>query len=211
MTWKCPHPKKWGPCNNYKKCKACANFRRMKWIYRLEQENSVNERTWFLTLTSSTTMNHDEWRNSWQTFMRTVRKSLNATNVDTTSLQLRYFAVQELGKKNSRRHLHALIFCSDTVGRRAFERHWKHGFSNCKLVEPNHIRYVAKYIGKDTHRIMASQLLGLRAGTITNQGHPMWYLRMRWQRLLNQRKSTLTTVPNTNDPSSYAGNDSLGS
>lgn len=200
----CPHPKKWGRCGS-KNCKPCNNWRRMKWIYRLEQENSVSVRTWFLTLTSSTVMTQDEWRHSWQKFMKKVRKSLIARNAEHISPELRYFAVQELGKKNSRRHCHALIFCSDTVGRRALENHWNHGFSNCKLVEPTHIRYVAKYIGKDTHRIMASQLLGLRLGTPSEAGHPSWYLRLRWQRLTKQHKPTLTVM----HPSSEADNDRM--
>ena len=191
----CPNPKKWGRCGS-KLCRQCNNWRRMKWIYRLEQENLVNARTWFLTLTSSTVMTQDEWRHSWQKYMKKIRASLIARNADASKPQLRYFAVQELGKKNSRRHLHALIFCSDTVARRALENHWNHGFSNCKLVQPNHIRYVAKYIGKDTHRIMASQLLGLRLGIPTEAGHPMWYLRMRWQRLTQQQKPAMSLITN---------------
>ena len=193
----CPNPKPWGRCGS-KLCKPCNNWRRMKWIYRLEQENLVTPRTWFLTLTSSSTLVQDEWRHSWQKYMKKVRKSLTARNVDASKRQLRYFAVQELGKKNSRRHLHALIYCSDTLTRRELENHWNLGFSNCKLVQPTHIRYVAKYIGKDTHRIMASQLLGLRAGIPSADGHPMWYLNMRWKRLTRSQKPTLTVLQQTN-------------
>ena len=201
----CQNPKPWGRCGS-KKCRPCNNWRRMKWIYRLEQENSVTPRTWFLTLTSRSTLTQDEWRLSWQKFMKKVRKSLTAQNADASKQQLRYFAVQELGKKNSRRHLHALIFCSDTLTRRGLEDHWNLGFSNCKLVQPTHIRYVAKYIGKDTHRIMASRLLGLRVGIPSEAGHPMWYLNMRWKRLTKSQKPTLTVI---NHDSSRAGNDCM--
>ena len=172
----------------------------MQWTYRLDQESLVNGRTWFLTLTSSSTLTHDEWRHSWQKFMKKVRQSLTVKNVEPSKRHVRYFAVQELGSKNSRRHLHALIFCSDTLTRRELENHWNLGFSNCKLVRPTHIRYVAKYIGKDTHRIMASQLLGLRVGIPSEAGHPMWYLNMRWKRLTRSQKPTLTVQPPTNQP-----------
>jgi hypothetical protein len=50
---------------------------------------------------------------------------------------------------------------------------------------------------------MASQLLGLRLGIAPEQGHPMWYLNMRWKRLTQQQKPTLkiiSTKTNQNKP-----------
>jgi hypothetical protein len=88
------------------------------------------------------------------------------------------------------------MFFSDGLapGRRELEKHWNHGFSNCKLVRQGHIQYVAKYIGKDTRRIHASQLLGLRLGTGTETSpHPMWYLNLRRKR---QMKPIISTVTN---------------
>ena len=191
----CVKPKSWGRCT---KCTPCQNWRRMQWIYRLKQEASISSRVWFLTLTSSTTMTQEQWTTSWQKYMKKLRKSLTAQNAEPISRRIRYFAVQELGTINSRRHLQSLMFFSDglTPGRRELEKHWNHGYSSCKLVRPGHIRYVAKYIGKDTRRIHASQLLGLRLGTGTETNpHPMWYLNLRRKRLM----TPIISLANTNN------------
>ena len=193
QSLECLKPKSWGRCT---KCLPCQNWRRMQWIYRLKQEASISTRVWFLTLTSSTTMTREQWTTSWQKYMKKLRTSLTAQNAEPISRRIRYFAVQELGTSNSRRHLHSLMFFSDglTPGRRELEKHWNHGFSNCKLVRPGHIKYVAKYIGKDTRRIHASQLLGLRLGTGTETNpHPMWYLNLRRKRQMTPITSVNTT------------------
>jgi len=203
QSLECPTPKSWGRCGR-KKCRPCMNWRRMQWIYRLKQEALVSERAWFLTLTYSSNPTLNQSRDLWQKYMKTVRKSLTAKNVEPSKRQIRYFTVSEIQPKSGKQHLHSLIFCAETLRRRDLENHWHHGFSNCKLVRPTHIQYVAKYLGKDTHRIMASQLLGLREGIASEKGHPTWYRRMRYERLMRQGIKPMQVITANPNPSSDA-------
>lgn len=173
------------PC---RKCPGCNSWRQYQWTYRLIQEASTTQRTWFLTLTFRFTPKLTRLTRSFQLYMKRIRK-------ENPSVILRYFAVSEIGSRG-RLHLHALIFCSETsITRRKLDHHWKHGYSRLKLCRPSHIRYVCKYVTKDGIRILASQRLGYKAVPIrsSDKPHPSWYIQAFQHIQKNKKKNTSTT------------------
>lgn len=68
---------------------------------------------------------------------------------------LKFFAVGEFGSAKGRAHWHAILFWQGAVpehvlGQRFNEKHWPHGFSHWDKVNAHSVRYVCKYIQKDT-------------------------------------------------------------
>ncbi len=136
-------------------------------------EQTYTNQTWFFTCTFRREITAEKATASWQEYMKALRKL-------TKKSTIRYFCVQELGTKNSRLHLHALVFSSELITGKDLQRKWKAGFSNVKLLTSKHISYVTKYVTKGkTSRILASQKLGyfLPPRTPDTHTHPMWYLK----------------------------------
>ena len=170
------------------KCAPCKQFKEWQWTYRLIHEWPHHPRVWFVTLTSGSQMNQTQWLHSFQKYMKRIRKTYSAKIADTGKVPFRYFAVQELGSMNGRRHIHCLIFTSASLTKRDLEAKWTHGFTKVLLAKSHHAKYVSKYVTKSsTARILTSAHLGLHLNSpiTSRQTHPSWYLKMVRQRLPN--------------------------
>lgn len=77
-------------------------------------------------------------KRDFQLFMKRLRKALSP-------LTFRFFACGEYGEKTSRPHYHGILFGLDESHIPAVEAAWGHGFTVCRLAEPNAIQYVAGY------------------------------------------------------------------
>lgn len=170
------------PC---RKCWPCKQWRQYQWQYRLTQEHYSAHRTWFCTWTSRHEIKAEQWTATWQKFMKRLRKTLMHSQA-YQSPTVRYFTVLERGSKNSRLHLHSLMFCTEEIRRRDIEASWRDGYSKLKLCKPGHISYVAKYVTKESSRILASQNLGLLHSSL--DFHPPWYRRMAIQRQITNKQ-----------------------
>ena len=168
------------------RCTPCKRYKAYQWKYRLTEEMYHHPRVWFGTLTARSSMSQDHWSSSWQKYMKMFRKTYSAEIAASGPDGFRYFAVQELGSTNGRRHMHCLIFCSSQITERKLKAKWKHGFSQFKIARPHHFSYVAKYVTKDSQaRILASRLLGIHftSKCPTRTKHPSWYLKILRSRL----------------------------
>lgn len=160
----------WGvhPC---RKCAGCHSWKRYQWKYRLLMESKTATRTWFFTATFRFAEETPNLRDSWQRYMKRIRKLFPMT-------KFRYFCSLEHGGKNGRKHLHALIFCSTAITRRELDHSWQAGYSRCKLAKTTDISYLLKYVTKEETRVWCSQNLGYttRPRTDDKHTHPQWYI-----------------------------------
>lgn len=101
---------------------------------------------------------------SCQKYLKRLRKN--------TGLKIKYVCTEEFGTRRGRIHYHLLVFGPFELKKRMLKDDWKLGFSDAKLLycsvnKPdnrsaiNGIRYVTKYLLKQTGRVRSSGKLGV--------------------------------------------------
>ena len=102
-----------------RKCSKCLNFKRNKWVYRMNRESMYWPRIWLITLTFRN-LQDAHYKNT-QLFLKKLRKRVN-------SRPLKYFAATEYGTKNGRYHMHLIVFGDRNITYRTITASWTHGF-----------------------------------------------------------------------------------
>jgi len=131
-----------------RKCDKCARHKRNLWAARARVEIAKSVRTWLLTLTlgfhARLSFGDDP-----KLFKREIRLMLGRIRKDLGYSSFRYLVAFERHKDGV---LHAHLLLHDLHGflpKRAIQRQWPHGHTNCKLADDKAPAYVAKYICKD--------------------------------------------------------------
>lgn len=169
---------KWAPTGGYisircRKCRGCLLVRQYIWIVRAAHEQAFAKRTWFVTLTfrpaerSSAMSRASALGGEKSAQNRLVRASGIAVSryfkrLRKSGFALRYLCVPEL-HRDGFPHWHGLVHdLSGNLTWKDLSHGWTSGFSVCKLVKDEKaIRYVTKYLSKDTHgRVRASLRYG---------------------------------------------------
>lgn len=166
-----------------KRCRGCLRVRQYTWICRAAHEQAFAKKTWFATLTFgrrsrakifANASSLDQAKSSQarlvqasgdhvQKYIKRLRKS---------GFVLRYVFVPEL-HRDGFPHWHGLVHdLRGDLGWQPVSNEWAshEGFSKIKLVkDAKAIRYVTKYLAKDTHgRIRASLKYGDPASATLN-------------------------------------------
>lgn len=133
------------PCG---KCLACRIRRRSVWTIRLLHENSVHQRSRFITLTyrdDTLPMRGNDPRgilvkSDLQNFFKRYRKLSRIPG-------LKYYACGEYGEQGDRPHYHAIVF-GDSPGEQELNSYWGLGRCSSDPVNGKSIAYVAGYVSK---------------------------------------------------------------
>lgn len=136
------------PCG---KCIPCLQRRQSDWVFRLtkEYENSISG--YFITLTYDDVHLPTRYFNSAvvpvlckrdiQLWIKRLRKAIQPYCI-------RYLLCGEYGPRTLRPHYHVILFNfpinMDIV--KVVNKTWNKGFTVTKLINPNHFKYVAKYV-----------------------------------------------------------------
>jgi len=138
MPQYCTNPTNSRPC---RKCEGCAKWKIYTWKKRIARELSISPKTWFVTLTFSSTPSLAYLKTTLSKYLKRVRKKTD----------FRYFAVVEKGTKHSRLHYHVLIHCYPTkpIPYRLLKNSYNSGFFHAKIVNSlDASSYISKYITK---------------------------------------------------------------
>lgn len=137
------------PCG---KCVGCRRERARQWAIRLDHEGRLHDAASFLTLTYAKKLPADTkaWKRDAQLFLKRLRKTLDQ--------KIRYYMVGELGSKNGRPHIHAIVFGywpddlqpirkgkTPLYRSSSLEKIWPHGYSSVGRVSFESVAYVAQY------------------------------------------------------------------
>lgn len=157
----------WTRC---RRCDSCLQLRRWSWFKRAVTETWAHPKTWFVTLT---------FRNKSMLTKEVEAYELIKIWIKRTRRRvpyLKYICATEYGSLNGRLHYHLLMHGNADLTGRRIRKGWSHGISEAKKlhVDPastlseiangTHrqvIKYVLKYIVKDTNRIRASGMYGV--------------------------------------------------
>lgn len=136
------------PC---RKCPPCLAKRSNGWIFRLMKQDTVSEKSLFVTLTYDNkhftkesgritpkgflTLN----KRDFQLFMKRLRKN------SPYGTLLKYYAVGEYGSATLRPHYHAIIFNTTPD---EIKNAWGMGHTHCDIVNGNTVAYTTKYMHK---------------------------------------------------------------
>lgn len=135
------------PCG---RCPECIKTRKLKWVYRLQQENKVSKTAAFLTLTYDD--DHLPIKNGVPTllskhhtdFIKRIRKRTGVKGI-------KYYSCGEYGTRTNRPHYHSIIFNVpfDTLATEDdLKSIWMHGHVDVGDVTDHSIAYVAGYVNK---------------------------------------------------------------
>lgn len=168
-----------------KRCSACLRVRQYLWVLRAAHEQAFAKRTWFLTLTfrpaeraiimaGASRLDRAQPPNYRLVVSSGVNVSKYFKRLRKAGFQFRYVCVPEL-HRDGFPHWHALVH--DTRGDltwKTLATSWTSGFSVVKLVKDEKaIRYVTKYLAKDTHgRVRASLKYGETQADRDGSCHP---------------------------------------
>lgn len=126
------------PCG---RCYGCLKRKRSGWLLRLENEQRVSTRSFFVTLTYNNE-NLPTYKNAvcfdkshLQKYFKRLRKHG----------KFRYFAVSEYGGKYGRPHYHVLFF-SMNVPVKEIIKQWHYGHVHLGDITPASINYCAAYV-----------------------------------------------------------------
>ena len=145
------------PCG---KCKVCRGRRQWKWAKRAQQEASVSERTYFVTLTFRNRGKKRSFTDAQE--YDEIKKWLKRVRTNTGD-KLRYFCSVERGSKGQRLHYHLLVHSGGAANTKSLRAAWKQGISHARIAKEGDAAYVAKYAAKDVGRVRASVGYGSRA------------------------------------------------
>lgn len=129
-----------------RKCDNCRRRKRKQWLARARVELHNATRSWMLTLTLGFHARL-EFGQDIKRFKREIRLML--VRMTKEGHRFRHIVCFERHKDDT---LHAHLLIHDLHGfipKRAIQRQWPHGFTNCKLADDSAPEYVAKYITKD--------------------------------------------------------------
>lgn len=136
------------------KCLACRISRRSLWTMRMLHETETNPECAFITLTYApenlpvTRVKTDGILvpTDLQGFWKRLRKILKTRERDT---KIKYYACGEYGDEGNRPHYHAIVWGIHPAKDESLVAHaWGLGRTQCDLVEPESIQYVAGYVAK---------------------------------------------------------------
>lgn len=150
------------PCG---KCIGCENDRRNRWISRMELESYLHDGVGtFITLTyakAPPTLRKKDVQDFLKRFRQLRRRFANMPD-------FKYFFCGEYGSKKKRPHYHGLLFGLDlfdlfqddyiatvkdnfpVYSSPTLEKCWSFGFVTIDRITPANIRYVSKYITKQS-------------------------------------------------------------
>ncbi|AXH75419.1 MAG: replication initiator protein [Microviridae sp.] len=125
------------------KCKQCHQRYTAHWVFRLQQEQRITNKSVFLTLTydyEHIPMNKGKFtlfKKDYQDFLKRLRKQI--------SNKIKYVVCGEYGGQNNRPHYHLILFGVDKDDFNIINQAWGKGLIHLGNVQPNSIAYVFKY------------------------------------------------------------------
>lgn len=181
------------PC---KKCLACRQNRARIWTSRLQDEQIVNDKSCFLTLTYN-----DETldkivkekgartlvKRDLQLFWKNLRKKLDKIR---KGWKIRYFAVGEYGEEHGRPHYHAIVFnLAPDEARSVVCECWSGGFVHIGSCSARSIAYVSRYVmkklyGPEKVEYLKNNLVPPFQVSSNRPGIGFEYLKQNWEHLL---------------------------
>lgn len=137
------------------KCWQCVRTRIDDWSGRCIAESQTAAGAHCVTLTYGRDSRYDSIDHLQAAVLTYSDIRLLLKRVRKSGLKVRYFIVGEYGKEKGRAHWHCLLFWQDAVpimelGKNVEWRHWPHGHTFWDRLTPETIRYVCKYIAKET-------------------------------------------------------------
>lgn len=181
------------PC---KRCLACKSNKARVWTSRLQDEQIVNKKSCFLTLTyNDDSLNKIEKekgartlvKRDLQLFWKNLRKKLDKT---VKGWKIRYFAVGEYGEEHGRPHYHAIVFnLAPNEARDVVAECWSRGFVHVGNCSSASIAYVSRYVMKKLYGPEKAEYVkkGLVPPFQVSSNRPgigFEYLKQNWEHLL---------------------------